>query len=467
MSRGVTMSPRITVYKAIACRAVNAEQGSTDLSLLDFMTTAVDCSSPQVQARVARIQASVVTLMSVLSAIVTGFWSRLGDVHGRKPVFAVFLLGATFMELMYVLVMHADSLFGRHAEKFILAGPIVEGLVGAIPLTARDKAPGILFVGLAAGPWFSGLVLPNTDIVDVEDAFVLSISLLIGTLVYVLLLCPESREPTAPERGVSTTEGLSFASDPLTVIRGYLTRFISALMIPITMFAPRIVPGRAGRNWNITLVGMGLFLYLVSIGVYSAKYIYAQHVYSWTTAQLGYYMSLLWITRAFNLLFFLPVIIWYFKPQFTGTTPDSAHLAAEMRFDKILATASLALDGLSDALIAIAARSSQNTFIGLSCLSSLTSGGNPTLHSLGAVCLHACGYGAETGALFGGMAVLSAIAHIINPYIYALTYGATVATFPQAIFVLTAVLLFSAVFLLTGISSKAEDVIVHDAQDEE
>lgn len=35
-------------------------------------------------------------------------------------------------ELTYVLVMSPDSLLGRHAEKFILAGPILEGLVGGL-----------------------------------------------------------------------------------------------------------------------------------------------------------------------------------------------------------------------------------------------------------------------------------------------------------------------------------------------
>ncbi|KAG6899545.1 hypothetical protein C0993_009276 [Termitomyces sp. T159_Od127] len=54
MSRGVTMSPRIQVYKAIACRALNAEE---DLNHSSLLTAAVDCSSAAVQARAAKIQA--------------------------------------------------------------------------------------------------------------------------------------------------------------------------------------------------------------------------------------------------------------------------------------------------------------------------------------------------------------------------------------------------------------------------
>ena len=88
--------------------------------------------------------------MNILSAITTGFWSRLGDNHGRKPVLALFLAGALAMychvyicrltddtyshprEVVHVLVMNPDSIFGIYAEQFILVGPILEGLVGAL-----------------------------------------------------------------------------------------------------------------------------------------------------------------------------------------------------------------------------------------------------------------------------------------------------------------------------------------------
>jgi len=70
--------------------------------------------------------------MSVLSAITTGFWSRSGDVHGRKPILSAFLIGALLMEAVFVLVMRPDPVFGRHGEKLILLGPILEGLVGGL-----------------------------------------------------------------------------------------------------------------------------------------------------------------------------------------------------------------------------------------------------------------------------------------------------------------------------------------------
>ena len=112
------MSPRIQVYKTIACRVLHRNE-SPGLNLQSLASMAVDCSGPEVPARAARIQAcgnlffrlvkwlykfpftAITTLMSILSAISTGFWSRLGDSYGRKPVLAVFLAGAF---AMYCLV---------------------------------------------------------------------------------------------------------------------------------------------------------------------------------------------------------------------------------------------------------------------------------------------------------------------------------------------------------------------------
>ncbi|PPQ67486.1 hypothetical protein CVT25_006027 [Psilocybe cyanescens] len=496
MSRGVTMSPRIQVYKTIACRSLSKDSSGVTSSLASFME---NCGDAEVQARAARIQAAVVTTMSVLSAISTGFWSRLGDTHGRKLILSVFLIGALSMEAVFVFVMRPNSFFGRYAETLILVGPVVEGFVGGLstfngvvhayisdctrqgsrwdtlnPCTEngaltshRSKifstVQGMVFVGLAIGPWLGGLFFPPKGYSD--GFFFGSIGLITFTLLYVILICPESR--TLPTEVVVSRvrDDLSFKASPVLAVRRLFVNFISALLLPISMFTPRRIPGSSRYNYNMTFVGLSLFLYIVSTGVYSAKYLYAQHVYTWTTAELGYYMSTLWISRAFNLLVFLPIILSYLKPKSTsasGSTPNAHDIAAELNFDRYLASISLAVDGLADSLVAIARDRSQPVFVALSCLSSFTSGGNPALHSLGAVCLHACGRGSEVGALFGALGVLSAIGHIVSPYIYALTYGSSVVNFPEAIFVLAACLLYAVVFFLSRISPSEEDIaLVH------
>jgi len=52
------MSPRIQVYKAVACRSLESQGGSRHgSSFLGSPPTPVDCTSSEVQARAARIQA--------------------------------------------------------------------------------------------------------------------------------------------------------------------------------------------------------------------------------------------------------------------------------------------------------------------------------------------------------------------------------------------------------------------------
>jgi hypothetical protein len=171
-----------------------------------------------------------------------------------------------------------------------------------------------------------------------------------------------------------------------------------------------------------------------------------------SSLQLGYYMSTLWISRALNLLVLLPskynlhlfrviilifppVIIHYFKPKRTsppGTQPSPSDIAAELVFDKYLAQISLFIDGLADALVAVVSNKSQPIFVLLSCLNSFTSGGNPALQSLGAVCLHVLDASDQTGALFGALGVLNSVAHIMSvSHLLLLTFRSYLLTSPR------------------------------------
>ncbi|KAL0574736.1 hypothetical protein V5O48_007220 [Marasmius crinis-equi] len=303
----------------------------------------------------------------------------------------------------------------------------------------------MLFVGLACGSWLGGMILKTRRNPSPYILFFVSVTLLVLLLIFIALACPESNEKVLS--GAASREGARERRGASSVFRRSLKEIVIGLVSPISMFIPRKSGDSPRKDWNITLVGAALFLYLISIGVYPLKYLYGKHVYSWDTGELGFFMSLLWVSRAFNLLVLLPILISYFKPKPKNGEPVS--IQSELRFDKILASVSLAVDGIADALVAIVPSSAQPAFVAFSCLSSFTSGGNPTLHSLGAVCLHAGGYSSEVGSLFGAMAVLSAIAHVISPTLYATTYGLTVANFPKAIFVLATVLLGLAVFLLS------------------
>ncbi|KAJ7170735.1 major facilitator superfamily domain-containing protein [Mycena crocata] len=469
IARGMTLSPRINVYNDIACRAIGSPSPTHDI--VTYLL-AEDCKSNTVKARASKIQASVLTIMNVLSSVSTGLWSQWGDANGRKIIFCLSTVGFIAMELIFILVSGSISAITSRAEAVILVGPILEGLCGGLsvfngvvhayisdctPNGSRSKifsaVQGMVFVGLAIGPWIGGILLSFTDL-GPYSLFYISVAIQLVLLIYIIFLFPESLQNKLQLRQVITPVP---GSIPRKSLKDLAKQFFAALISPIAIFRPRTVHhGTAARkDYNLTLLGLALFLYIVSTAVYQLKYLYGEHTYLWTPAELGYYMSLLWFSRAINLLILLPVIISYFKPRIpiTGaSSPES--IALEMQFDKRLAQASLSVDAFADLMVAFSPTSSQISFIAFSCLSSFTSGGNPALHSLGGVCIHALGLGSETGRLYGAIGVLSAIAHSISPTIFAVTYSTTVSTYPKAIFCVAASLLITAVILLGRIRAK-------------
>jgi hypothetical protein len=186
--------------------------------------------------------------------------------------------------------MRPNSIFGgRFAESFILVGPVLEGFVGGLSTfngvthayisdctrhgsrsTIFSTVQGMVFVGLAIGPWFGGLFFPPKGYSD--GHFFASITLITLTILYVLFVCPESRVPSPSESTSTSTTPLdkiksALALSPLQIARripALLHSFMSALLLPISMFAPRRVPGTRRKNWNMTYVGLSLFLYIVS-----------------------------------------------------------------------------------------------------------------------------------------------------------------------------------------------------------
>jgi len=315
---------------------------------------------------------------------------------------------------------------------------------------------GMVFIGLAIGPWIAGILLSFTNL-GTYFLFYISIVIQLVLLIYIIFFFPESLRSKEQSTGADAELGL-VPNSTLQTLKDLIGRFFVALISPIAIFRPRTVTHGTTlrKDYNLTLLGLALFLYIVSTAVYPLKYLYGQHTYSWTPPQLGYYMSLLWISRAINLLILLPLIVSYFKPKTTITGASSPEsIGLELQFDRRLAQASLSLDALADLFVAISPASSQASFIAFSCLSSFASGGNPALHSLGAVCIYALGHGSETGRLFGAIGVLNAIAHSISPTIFALTYSMTVSTNPRTIFLVATALLFIAVMLLGRMRTKA------------
>lgn len=68
------MSPRIQVYKAIACRTLNQAEETPGLQYIS--SVAVDCTGPEVQARAAKIQACMFPAVTPMPTLLIKSHSR-------------------------------------------------------------------------------------------------------------------------------------------------------------------------------------------------------------------------------------------------------------------------------------------------------------------------------------------------------------------------------------------------------
>lgn len=110
---------------------------------------------------------------------------------------------------------------------------------------------------------FTGVILPPTFTTDFF--FYISMSLLALNVAYMLFLCPESREREPP-----VEVSRHFDDEPSKASTSYLAmnltlKFLTAIISPIIMFAPRPLLGYPERkSYSLTFVGAALFIYLVS-----------------------------------------------------------------------------------------------------------------------------------------------------------------------------------------------------------
>ncbi|KAI0683398.1 major facilitator superfamily domain-containing protein [Cytidiella melzeri] len=479
-------------------------------------------SDPRVQSGAARLQTTVTTTMGALSALTTGCWGQFGEQYGRTRVLAAATLGLFLTDLTFILVSTPHSVFATHGRILLIVSPIIEGLLGGWSTLhgatfayisdctsdgSRAKVfsrfTGVFYLGFSLGPALGAYLIrhplfsfPSTSSgqlngqPSVTSVFYVAAMASFVNLLLVLFIFPESLEKKKAKEGLQravvprVTNG---GGDPVVLKKqSFIARFFS-----LALLAPKKVAkadGGYSTDWSLTVLATTFFLYLLAMGVFQIKYLYAEHVYQWSSEQLSYYISFVGGVRALQLLVIMPYIITTFKPKVNlkqpqsasssaavhhdglskqplvphakNTKPTLAQLMNEMKFDVLLLRCSLFLDVLSHTLVSLCPPDAgQALFVGFTALSSLGSGFHPGVNSV-ALCIlqmrartsgqnSSGGDDGGVGRLFGALAALQAVGQmILGPLIFGMIYSSTVATFPKAIFVTAAGTLLVALVLI-------------------
>ncbi|OCB90204.1 MFS general substrate transporter [Sanghuangporus baumii] len=483
-------------------------------------------SDPAVQSYAARLQTIMATTVGLCSALSTAWWGHFGERHGRTRVLAVTTFGLLLTDLVFILVSLPHSPLAVHGHKLLVIAPAIEGLLGgwstlqgATSAYVSDctsdgsrahifsRFMGVFYFGFAMGPMLGAWVITHPPsflrvLLHLETAsvghtvtpvFWLAVCFSFANFLQAVFVIPESlgkNKKGEVASDLSSALGDRSEEDQTSKsASGSILSFMKGIFAPLLVFAPKVRPN--GRDWNMTLLALALFGYLLSSGIFQLKYLYAEHVFAWEAEQLSYYITFVGGARAVHLLFLMPFVISCFKPKFKkqkkGTVqqntaaggnkkpkPTKGQLIAEMKFDLRITRLSYALDILSHTLVSLSSTlpttAAQAAFVGFTVLSSFSSGIMPSMQSL-ALCVMQTeaaederlgvakpgGAGVAIGSLFGALAVLQATGQmILGPMLFGLVYSTTVARFPKGIFVLAASILLISLLLLARVHPHSQ-----------
>lgn len=298
---------------------------------------------PKTIAAAAKLSMTMTLCMGILSAITTGFWGATSDRLGRTVVMYIALCGLVANDgVLLLTATYPDKVPGGY--RFLVVGPIIEGLLGGFStITATyhayisDVTPdgsrakifsrmgGIMMAGFSVGPVLGSGIIKLTD--NILSVFYVSASLNTLFVFFVALVLPESLSSEARaalhkmalakrlkarqteqaeidweredrvEPGEVKTWGDAVRAR-LRRLRGSVNRTrrrAFGFLSPLAMFLPkdREVPdGRGGykikRDFNMTLLVAAGFCGYMLMGMYQLKGQFVIYSYGWTSVEVSF-----------------------------------------------------------------------------------------------------------------------------------------------------------------------------------
>lgn len=321
----MTIAPRVQVFTQLSCNAVfghpsdynhtniipasgASTANSTNFTIPRIYNVMEDpeiedplrepskrcLADPRVQAGAARLQTVMMVTMGILSAVTTGWWGRYGERHGRTRVLTAATFGLLLTDLAFILISLPQSPFAAHGHKLLIVVPIIEGLLGgwstlqgATSAYVSDctsdgsrshifsRFMGVYYTGFALGPMLGAwlithplplpaVLLPETSSVHtVTPVFYVALMCSSVNLFLSLFVFPESlSKEKRKARKILDAEAAAQVIQSSSKYKGGVLALIRSLFIPLLVFAPK--RRASGRDWNMLLLGLALFGYLLS-----------------------------------------------------------------------------------------------------------------------------------------------------------------------------------------------------------
>ncbi|CAE6400544.1 unnamed protein product [Rhizoctonia solani] len=407
---------------------------------------------------------------------------------------AIAAIGVLFTDAVLILVaFYADILPGGY--RFLIVGNIIDGALGgwttsmalAHAYVSDTVAPatrsrvfsfftGALFAGMAVGPTLGALITRHTN--DLLTVFYVATALHVTYALFALTIIPESLD--LKDR-TAAIERYRANQDPNATWFTHVKHAVSTFASPLVVFIPHKRLHGKGRDWSLTWIGIAFASAMLNMGSYTFKFQYAITQFGWGTTELGYWMSIVGVSRAAHLLLILPLILRGLQTVYRGRR--------HTYIDLFVARLSLGMELLG--YIVMGMITDTTLFAITTCWMSFGGGFAPSVQSIALALSQdqaaekraksdalAPEYEAtstptvpppsESGTLFGALSVLQSVSsQIVGPSLFGLVFVNTIGSAPRAIFWVSACCILISLLCLGMVGLKKEEVATTDEADEE
>ncbi|CAO3641846.1 unnamed protein product [Mucor fragilis] len=457
-SLGALYAPMIQFYTVIFCYKYYQQQSGDSGADIPLD----NCSIPEVQAIVSEAQAVIMFLTYASTLLVASYYGALSDRKGRRLIMMTSTLGSLIQIAMFIITIKYIHIFGI---SLLFIAPIIKGLlagdtvaIAAIQAYISDcttraertiafgNMMATIFLGTSIGPSVASFLLNKTKSINSIFYMVFIIHVVIG--LYFWLIMPESID-------ISQYKEIKQQGK-----QSFLQR--------INVFSALQILHRRSKSENASQYALPLMAgvqFLVYIVMMPPSLLYAMLQFKWTAYEGGLFFSLCSFTRVVIMLTVLPLLSKTFHRNKATlspsppTSPTTSAIKVEEPASPSSSTSSAIGDtrskedirhaivfdswmirtGLTIETACFVAFGLVTTSIGFSITGAAQSFAllaAPSLRSL----LTSLVDPTEIGELLGAMAVLEACGMMISQLTINTIYSASVATMPNLIFFVCAII---------------------------
>lgn len=469
--------PRVNLILSLICRDYFAEQssGNPNFTYLPvvFGEDNAQCQIPAVQRRVARFQLYLMLISGVLAAIINPQLGNWSDQYGRKRIMAMSALGFLISEIFTLAV----AIKAEDAPLYLLLiGAVFDGLAGSLTGSlalihsyATDCSPperrnvifgyfhGVLFTGIAIGPYLFGFIIKQTGKVTIVFYAVLGCHLFFFLML--VFVIPES---VSKKRQLLAREKYRAVVQKDGRLAAWYHVKPSKLFLPLAILYPKVenpnIPSakrrsitRGVRRNLVLLACIDFLMFGVAMGTMQILVIYAEYMYHWGNYESSIFVSLVNSTRVITLLVFLPLL----TRMFRGPESQNQGNTGADTLDLMIIRLSILFD-LLGYIGYITARADIPMLLS-GMVTALGGMGPPSLQS--AITKHVPAD--RTGQILGASGLLHALARILAPLLFNSIYERTIGRFDQAVFVCLASFFGLSFILSWFVRAQREYLYIH------